>query len=132
MADEKKKLRAVDVLVLLLFAAGVVWFEAGFFLGERSPAPILVLSRALLIVLTPLLAAGIGAFYLGARTGRISRLAVASTLIVTLVTALIALPIAMTVFARRSIPDLTEFHPYLQLAPPDYQPRAAASRSSRT
>jgi hypothetical protein len=117
--------RARDVIALIVFAAAVAAVEIGFFHADPLLTPLMKFVRAAMILLLPCAAIAAGWLYINVRRGLVSKMAVAGLIFAASLFVLLATPTAMTIRDYRLETNLSNYHPFLQVSPPDYQDRPA-------
>jgi hypothetical protein len=119
----KRALTPGEILGLAIFGAAVVVVEVGFFFADPLLTPLMKFVRAAMVLLTPCIAIGAGWLYVNVRRGRVSKMAVLALFLSGAIFVLLAVPTAMTIRDYRLEANLLDYHPFLQLSPPDYKDR---------
>ncbi len=120
----RRSLNFIDIVLAIIYLALLVYVYLGFFSTDpRSGSMVNVLVWAARIGV-PLAGLGILWLYLAARTGRIPGTAFALLIGSIVLVALLAYPVVSYIYYGRSFSqNIEQYHPFLQLAPPPYQPR---------
>ena len=121
----RRRLSGFDRAVILLLAAALAFVYIGLFFPDPRLAKVVRSFLDIARIGFPAVALVILLLYAGLRTRRV-RFTVLILIVVGLISALLVMyPVAANVYYRSFNKKLGDYHPYLQLAPPDFKPQTA-------
>lgn len=120
----RRKWTIADPILAVIYLAALTYIYIGFFyVDPRSGTMITVLVWGMRIS-WPLAGLGLLWLYAAIRTGRVPGAALALLFGSIILVALLAYPVASYLYYGRSFGhNIEQYHPFLQLTPPAYQPR---------
>jgi hypothetical protein len=121
----RRRLSVFDRAVIVLLAAGLAFVYIGFFFPDPRLANVVRSFLDAVRIAFPLVALIILLLYAGLRTRRVRFTALILAVIGLVSALLIVYPVAANVYYRSFNKKLGDYHPYLQLAPPEFKPQTA-------